>query len=282
MSGSPKYSIFDLEADVGQMLKVNHDKAMKSHGLNREKEEKRIREEREHQQQVEMAYNLRDHREQQRVESLLLSEKVSDRIAVLKLDTTIMQWMNEEVRALENKLVEISVMIDRDEFAASQTFASALLQKTEDIVQKAEVMQLYEDRRQYVIQGIMDVMEDMGFIIQAGYPAPEYPNTPSSATIIQAARLGGGDIALSIPQQGEVWYEVNGFPMQMEEGGAGAAVYKCDEAEKEIGKIHNMLRESYGIQMGELRWEGKDPNRIKKAADCLTIYRGTEHRRMNF
>ncbi len=277
MSGSPKFSVFDLVADVEQMLQAKHEEMIKGQGVYREEEEKRRREERMHRQQVEKAYNLR---QQQRIENLLLLEKVSDRISALKVDTIIMHWMNGEVRALENKLVEISAMIDKNEFALTEASTSALLMEAEDVVRKAEEMQLLEDRRQYVMRGIMDVMGGMGFTIQAGYPAPEHPNIPSSASIIQATRLGGGDIGLSIPQQGEIWYEVNGFPMRMEEFSAGQATYTCDEAEDEIVKINNLLKEAYGIQISEPRWEGKDPNRIKKAADSLPNYRRTDYRRM--
>jgi hypothetical protein len=191
-----------------------------------------------------------------------------------------MQWVWGDVEVLGEKLADIAAMIEREEWAAAKAAAGTLLREAEDVVRKAQAMQLAEDRRQYVIQGIIDVMEEMGFIIQAGYPAPEYPDFSSSATIIQAARLGGGDIALSVPQQGEVWYEVNGFPMQVEEGSTGQEVYSCDQAENEIEKIHNLLEASYGIQMGELRWEGKDPQRIRKRAHDLPGCCGADCRRV--
>jgi hypothetical protein len=261
MSGSPKYSIFDLADEVVQMLQIKHEIAMQSLAAYREEELKRKRLERIQEQLTGRVYNQR---EMSRIESRLLCEKVSDRIAVLKADNIIMQWVRREVEALEAKLTQIAAMIERGEWITVQAAVDTLLQETEDAVRRAEAMQLAEDRRQYVIQGIIEVMEEMGFVIQSGYPALEYPDFPSSAAIIQAVRLGGGDIALSVPQQGEIWYEVNGFPMQTEESSAGQAVYSCDQAEIEIEKIHTLLEGSFGIKMGELRWEGKDPYRIRK------------------
>jgi len=277
MSGSPKYSIFYLADDVAQMLQVKHEIAMQSLAAYREEELKRQRLERKQGQQIGSVYNQQ---ELLRIESRRLWEKVSGRIAVLKADKIIMQWVKREIEALEQKLAEITAMIEREEWAPVQAAADTLLRELDDVVRKAEAMQLAEDRRQYVIQGITSVMEKMGFIIQSGYPALEYPDFPSSATIIQAARLGGGDIALSVPQQGEVWYEVNGFPRQIEESSSGEAVYSCDQAENEIGKIHNLLKDSYGIKIGELNWEGKDPCRITKTAHDLPDYCGTDCRKV--
>jgi hypothetical protein len=277
MSGSPKYSIFDLADEVVQMLQIKHEIAMQSLAAYREEELKRKRLERIQEQLTGRVYNQR---EMSRIESRLLCEKVSDRIAVLKADKIIMQWVRGEVEALEAKLTQIAAMIERGEWITVQAAVDTLLQETEDAVRRAEAMQLAEDRRQYVIQGIIEVMEEMGFVIQSGYPVLEYPDIPSSAAIIQAVRLGGGDIALSVPQQGEIWYEVNGFPMQTEESGAGQAVYSCDQAEIEIEKIHTLLEGSFGIKMGELRWEGKDHYRIRKTVRDLPGYVGAGCRRV--
>ena len=277
MSGSPKYSIFNLADEAAQMLQVKHQIAMQVLATYREEELKRQRLERMQGQQMGRTYNQQ---ELSRIENRLVWEKVSDRIAVLKADKIIIRWVRREIEALEEKLAEITAMIEREDWAPVQAAAGTLLREADDVVQKAEAMQLVEDRRQYVIQGIREVMEKMGFIIQSGYPALEYPDFPSSATIIQAARLGGGDIALSVPQQGAVWYEVNGFPGQIEEGSSGEAVYSCDQAENEIGKIHNLLKASYGIKMGELRWEGKDAYRIRKTAHDLPDYCGSGDRRV--
>ena len=112
-------------------------------------------------------------------------------------------------------------------------------------------------------------MNQMGFVVQAGSPLLEYPGDPASASIIQAQRLGGGAIAVSVPQEGEIWYDVDGYPMRVETNSDGREVRSCDEAQEQIEQLHLAMEKTFGIQMGELMWEGRDPDRIRKAADRL-------------
>ena len=92
---------------------------------------------------------------------------------------------------------------------------------------------------------------------------------PSSATIIQAVRIGGGAVAVSVPQEGDIWYDVSDFPMRAENTDDGKTIRTCDEAEQEIVRLHEAMKEAFGIEMSELNWDGKDPDRVRKAAERL-------------
>jgi hypothetical protein len=52
----------------------------------------------------------------------------------------------------------------------------------------------------------------------------------------------------------------------METASDGRAVHSCDEAEEEIERMHQEMKEAFGIEMSELTWDTKDPDRVRKAA----------------
>jgi hypothetical protein len=121
-------------------------------------------------------------------------------------------------------------------------------------------------------------MGQLGLVVQAGYPPPEHAGVTSSATIIQAQRVGGGAIAVSVPQQGEIWYDVDGFPMRVE-GAAHGYARTCDEAEEQINRMHDAMQQAFGIESSELMWDDKDPDRIRKTAKALPGSAGAQQRR---
>ncbi len=195
--------------------------------------------------------------------------QADDRLSGLRIDEEVMRWAGPEVQAMDEQLGKLSALIEAERFNEAVAAAAAVIRMAEDAIVKSQDLQLKEEKRQYIVSGIVQVMKQLGFVVQAGYPAPEYPDVPSSATIIQAQRLGGGALAVSIPQDGEVWYDAAGYPMRIETGSDGQQVNTCDEAEEQIQRMHAALSETFGIEMSELLWSGKDPDRIHKAADSL-------------
>ena len=192
-----------------------------------------------------------------------------DRIAGLRADEIIVRWGTGELASLEERLERSSKLLSEERFDIVLTESAALLVASDAVIGHVQEFQLKEERRQYIVQGIVDVMGQIGFVVQQGSPALEHPNVPSSATMIQAVRIGGGAIAVSVPQEGEILYDVDGFPKRTETGGDGATVRTCDEAEQEIDRIHEAMKDVFGIEMSELVWDGKDPERVRKAAERL-------------
>jgi hypothetical protein len=114
----------------------------------------------------------------------------------------------------------------------------------------------------------------MGFNIV--YRQPEYADHPASAVILGAVTPVGKGISVSVPVDGEVFYDVDGYSKQTVAvvGGGQAAV--CDEAEQVIGEMHDVLAAQFGVQMGELDWEGKNPQRQLRQAERLPQSGGRE------
>ena len=193
-----------------------------------------------------------------------------DRLAGLQADPVVQRWAGPEIAALAERLTQAEELLTREDFSGCQREAAALTGAADAVVARAGETQFKEDQRQYIVGGIVESMRQLGLVVQAGYPQPEHPGVPASATIIQAVRLGGGAIAVSVPQEGDIWYDLDDdhFPKRVE-ASAGGYARTCNEAEQQIEQVHQALLDAFGIEMGELLWEGKDPSRIRKTAKAL-------------
>jgi hypothetical protein len=179
---------------------------------------------------------------------------------------------------MERQVTETRVRIDAGEFATAEAEITLIQEGIEPLLQKTQEAQLRDDRRNYIVTGIVEVMGRMGFIVQAGSPSAEEPNRPDSPTIIQARRIGGGAVAVSVPQDGEIWYDVDGFPKRLEPAPDGRLAPSCDEAEAQIDQIHAALDESFGIETGELLWQGKATQPDRKQSERLSENQGAPRR----
>ena len=192
-----------------------------------------------------------------------------DRIAGLRADEVVVRWAGRELAALEKRFETAIRLAETEKFDLVPDETAHLLDESDALVGRVQELQLKEDRRQYVLQGILDSMGQLGFVVQQGYPVLEHPDEPGSAMIIQAERIGGGAMAVSIPQEGDMLYDVAGFPLRTEANADGQTVRSCDEAEQQIVRMHELMKESFGIETSELHWDGKDPDRIRKTAERL-------------
>ena len=192
-----------------------------------------------------------------------------DRVSSLRGDAVVVRWQAPAVRAMEERLHRLSALVETEQFDAAEAEAAKLLEQSEGVVAEADKAQLTDDKRNYIVHGIVEVMKRQGFEVQDGFPAHERPQDAGSPVLIYASRLGGGAVAVSVPQDGQIWYDVEGFDFHAERRADGGVIRSCDEAEKQLNSLHAALDEAFGIETSELSWEGKDPDRRKRYADQL-------------
>jgi hypothetical protein len=195
--------------------------------------------------------------------------EAADRVGALAADPIVGLWASSEAAGLAQQVAGAQRLLDAEQFTAAVEAARGAARAAEEVVTRAQERQLREDRRRYVVRGIVEAMGRLGFVVQAGSPSLENPADKSSATIIHAQRIGGGAVAVSVPQEGDIWYDVADFPMQQRPGPDGQVIRSCDEAEAQIERLHGVLADAFGIQMDKLRWEGKAPEKVRKQADRL-------------
>ncbi|HEY3331135.1 MAG TPA: hypothetical protein VGK19_13995 [Capsulimonadaceae bacterium] len=181
----------------------------------------------------------------------------------LQTDAVLMRWQAAGVMEISALAAQFSPNAKLDSATVEGVLEQAR-KRAANLVHTANIAQIKADQRDYVANSIRSVMEQMGYMVSG--PTPEHASHPASAVIVQGASPSGKAIAVSIPFEGEVWYNVDGFVKSTEAavGGGDAAV--CDEAEEVITQMHEALAEEYHLQMGELQWDGKDPNRTLRQA----------------
>jgi multidrug efflux pump subunit AcrA (membrane-fusion protein) len=247
MSGSPKYSQAQLERQRQQQLEEERRRQAA--------EEARLR--------AEAAEKLR----LQRVESRKNIGEIQEIIAGLKADPVVMRWHSHSVSELEQELEQANQASDSDQFDVPSQILTKAKGKEKQIIEEANIAQLKADKRDYITESIVATLQDMGFGILS--IEEEHTGHPSTAKIFTATAAGRA-ISVSVPVEGEVWYNVDGYSKNTVASVADASpVAICDEAEAVLTEMHSALQQEFGIQMGEISWQGKDPNRITRTATDL-------------
>lgn len=210
------------------------------------------------------------------LDALLVRERaladLGARLAGLEADALVMRWCPDEVaRARED--VEQLRATGGDVEPACRGLTDQLAQLPE----RARAAQEAEERRRYIASGIAEAMREMGFTVSE--PQLEHPGVGASALVFEGVRASGGEVAVSVPVEGQVWYAVDGYPLRLEAASDGGDASTCDEAEREIAAMHAALEARFSVRMGPLGWEGKDPARVARYADDLPgshgVHRGT-------
>jgi hypothetical protein len=189
-------------------------------------------------------------------------------VAGLASDDLVQRWAPARAAELQERVAGWSAAIAAGNLAAVDAAQLAELQSAaQALLDQVGAAQFKAEQRDYILQSVREVLAEMGFMLS---PAEaETPGHPASAMRFSAVNAAGQSMDVSVPLEGEVWYDVDGFPRSTEAkvGGGSAAV--CDSAQRVIEEMHHEIEEQFGIKSGELTWEGKDPDRILRQMDEL-------------
>lgn len=198
-------------------------------------------------------------------------------IAGLQADPVVMLWQEAEVWELLKVQQQAEKALQQEQFAQTALFLAQVRVSQAQVIATANTAQLKADQRDYIADSIAESLEEMGFSIV--YRQPEQADHPASAIILGAATNSGKGISVSVPVEGEVFYDVEGYSKQTVAAVGGGSAPICDEAEQVITEMHEVLAAQFGVQMGALDWEGKDPHRQLRQADSLPQAQGHSVRR---
>lgn len=196
-------------------------------------------------------------------------------LAGLKADPVVMRWQGGAVRELETQISVAQQAIAQGQIKEVIAYLSESRRSSQTIIENANAAQMQAERRDYIADSIAQTLQEMGFSIT--FHQPEHPNHPASATILGATTNTGKGISVSVPIAGQVFYDVDGYAKQSVATVDGNAAAVCDEAEQVLTEMHSALENKFGVKMGEVLWQGKDPNRILRQAEQLP--RGERSRR---
>jgi hypothetical protein len=203
-------------------------------------------------------------RREQAEQQLLAFEAM---LAGLQADATVMRWLAGNVAEMQQRATELRVKFDNADYSVCNSLADKAAGLEADIVARANAAQIKADQRDYIAHGIRSTLAEMGFVV--GELSEEHPGHPASAVSFSAVNELGRGINVSVPVEGEVFYDVDGYHKSTvsKVGGGNAAV--CDSAQQVLEEMHDLLEDGFQVQMSELMWEGKDPERILRQADEL-------------
>ena len=195
-------------------------------------------------------------------------------VSGLRADEVVMRWHSAAVEGLETDLAEVDARVQSGDTESAIDLVRRARERSAEIVKEANSAQLNADQRDYIASCIGKTLEEMGFVV--GPAQAEHPGHPATAKIIHAATASGKNIAVSVPVDGQVWYNVQGFPKSTEAAVGGGEAAVCDEAEAVITEMHEALLSEFHVQMGELMWDGKDTGRKLRAVKSLPTERGSD------
>lgn len=205
--------------------------------------------------------------EQQKAAAEQAIGELEDLIIGLKADPVALRWQTHLIDELASQLQTGIAALGAEEFDKPALILAAAKTQEQEIIATANAAQIQADQRDYIAKSIAESLAEMGFFVNE--PQLEYPDFPNTALILKAATNSGKGISISVPVEGEVWYNVDGYSKTTEAAVGGGTAAVCDEAEKVLTEMHDRLGTEFGINMSELTWEGKDPDRIIRKADDL-------------
>lgn len=179
-------------------------------------------------------------------------------IAALGQNIIAKGWCGAKLEELTGKVAAIRPALDLAsnalDMATIESIAQemALLNEQGDLLLKeAEDKELREQQRAYVVNGIHNVLRDMGFVLDHG-PDLLNPDDPASTVIIAAALPTGKNVAVKVNQNGAIYTDFDGYP--------------DDGCVQDVHRFKDNLMEKFAIDY-EIRGEQvHNPDKIKKGA----------------
>jgi DNA-binding transcriptional regulator YiaG len=189
-------------------------------------------------------------------------------IAGLKADEVVMRWHEKEVGSMELDAQKAEQSIRNEQFDYPHETLLNARKIHERLIADSNALQIKADQRDYIAQSIAGTLDKMGFIITE--TREETPGHPASALVFGAVRSSGKSIYVSVPVEGEIYYNVDGYAKSTANLVGGGTAPVCDEAESVLNEMRLRLEEECEVHTGEILWEGKaDPDRILRTADEL-------------
>jgi len=178
--------------------------------------------------------------------------------AGMQADPKLTLWQPQVIQRVLIIIEKAQQSLNLEQFETLEAFLEEAQSAQQEALEKANQAQLKAETRDYITDSIAQSLEAMGFEIV--YREPEYADHPASSTILTASSAAGKRISVSVPVEGEVFYDVNGYSKNTVATLEGGTAKTCDEAEQVLEEMHQVLADAYGVQMGEILWDDKKPH----------------------
>lgn len=186
----------------------------------------------------------------------------------LRADPVVMRWQHHRMAEAEALAAQAQAALSAEQWDVSAALLAQARTTAASLVETANAAQLKADKRDYIAQSIAAALTDMGYVVSA--PRAAYADHPATDVVFRAADASGRAVAVSVPVEGQVYYTVDGFAHTAEPLSDGGTAPACDQAEAVLNQMRDRLADGYGVDAGEILWDGKaDPDRRLRKADEL-------------
>lgn len=185
---------------------------------------------------------------------------LATRLAGLDADEVTTTWEGAALASVRAAVEHLETSENPD------TTAQDLNRKIDEALARAQVRQLAEERRAYIVESLRAGLANQGFRVGDAVLVSDSLDAEVSFRAVRADRRW---VDVNVSVDGPVIYEVDGTDRRVERAPDGNVYSRCDETEARLEALHADLAEQFGIQAGELLWEAKDPNRNKRNANAL-------------
>jgi hypothetical protein len=171
-----------------------------------------------------------------------------------KADSNLMKWSKHHISEFEEQVKLAEEAIASENFNQPEIILISLKARGEKLIEQANQAQIDADKRDYILQAFCSSLANLGYIVSQ--PKPEHPEHPATAYRLIAKDSTGRGFITSVPLQGDIHFEAQGYQKTQR-----GKISVCDEAEVDLNNILQGLNK-YGVDMGELQWQGKDSDRL--------------------
>jgi len=146
-----------------------------------------------------------------------------------------------------------------DQFAARST---TVVRELRALDERAAERETARQTHLYLVESLRRA------IVRMGYEVTDFAVADGVAEF-EGARPSGQSIVVHVQRDGEIRYEVDGFPMRFKSSGNGVPTATCDEALAQLEAIHDEMSAESGVAARVLYWDGMGPRLRSVQADDL-------------
>lgn len=222
---------------------------------------------------------LNEQKQQQKAVYRKYAPKIAELENMLELAQTeiVKRWAEPDLVFLQNSIENLKKICKEGDASNIECDMESWRSQFESMLTSAGLKQRAEERRQYIVQSMKNVLPELGFNIQS----IQSESDAKSNTIMKVVPAedsgshGRRRITISIPQEenGIVQYRFDGYHIEKSRE-KGQPIEKNDDGKKTVQNIAMALK-PFGVLVSEPDWKG-NPDKIQKGAKDLPDSSGPE------
>lgn len=257
MSGTPKYTTAQLVA--AERARIEAEAKRRAREAEKRRRQAAAREEKRRLAEARKAAQEAWNRARTEAEEALA--RAEARVTSLREDEALRVWESAAIEAMSVEVGQMRQAMQREAFADVGVAETRLQAREDEMTERAAAAQAKADARDAIAKAMVDALVEMGFGVST--PTLEHATHPMSAVVFSARSAANQVIGVSVPVEGQVWYQVEGYTFESAAAPQGGTASTCDQAEDVLEEMHRILAAQHQVETSGLQWEGKPHDRLR-------------------